>query len=1078
MSSSTWGKRCAALGALLIACQPAIAQQELEEIIVTGSYIRGTPEDAASPVQLLEREDIVASGVTDIAEITRNLAIASGSDTAPSDGARFNGASGAGLSNISLRGLGPTATLVLLDGKRLPFAGQKISNGDRFVDTNSIPITMIERVEVLKTGASATYGSDAIAGVVNFITRKDFEGFEISGKFQSVTEGSQDDATLGAVFGWASDDEKTHFVIGGEYLDRSLFEASDRPELRRDLFPKQAGDIVNRFSFTGADPNCEATGNFLDNFTNSDPFVCQRNSNPTDLIWPDQTRESVMATAYHTFSEAAEVYAQATYARGRSGSTRPSYDDPIEPKYFVPSLLGATSAAPFSSDFLTGGAPTDPSILRNGGPLPAGPIPGVPLPLELADFNIRSPGIEPDRNYKEQLESVTTRYQIGVRGDFTIADRPWNYDVSFTRGENTYRIDALGIDKDNLELAMYGLGGPNCTPNGTLDPTDPRAATARFLLAGADGRFDDTASIPGAVGPLEPTLLALMGTVPNFPFINPDNLVLGMTSNNNGDTSQGCHFINPFLGTRTTAAGANSDELLRWLEVELDDYQKTETFLNVVDFVIAGDVFELGGRPVGLAIGAQYREEGRETNVHPQITGTVNSFGQLSGGESVGGLSENLDFDAERDVWAVFAEVALPLTDNLDVQVAGRFEDYGGGIGSTFDPKIAARWQVTEDLTLRAGISSAFRGPALAQVNEGTGFSLEFGVQDVLGEQANPAGDNCVRTGRCPIPDPNAAPNIIIVKQGRPSPDLSPETAVSWNVGAIWAPQDGPFAGLTLGIDYYRFDFEDKIIDVPTQAFLFEELGLFRAALANNDFTIVNPTLGNFGAACDPNDAIFDPGAAQSESCQVNPSAYQITPGQSEFNGNITRRPDNSRDLQIIASNAINTGKVETSGIDFNLSYQFEGWGSNWLVDGSMNWIHEFKVSDFPVGQPDFDAAGFTNRGPTRRLVESMPDLRGNLALNWLRANHSARVNMRFIGAYTDDSLPALRLEDEFDPYFAFDVNYAYTIDTNNGAITLAVGAIDLFDADLPNVFDSRGTDLFVFDQRGRRLFLSANYRF
>jgi len=235
-----------ALGMSSFGAATAVAQEELEEIIVTGSYIRGTPEDAASPVQLISREDIVASGVTDIAEIARNLDIASGSDTAPSDGARFNGSSGSGLSNISLRGLGPTATLVLLDGKRLPFAGQKISNGDRFVDINAIPITMLERVEVLKTGASATYGSDAIAGVVNFITRDDFEGFEVTGKFQSVTRGSQDDTTLGAIWGWASEDQKTHFVIGGEYLDRSLFEASDRPELRRDLFPKLSGSETGK----------------------------------------------------------------------------------------------------------------------------------------------------------------------------------------------------------------------------------------------------------------------------------------------------------------------------------------------------------------------------------------------------------------------------------------------------------------------------------------------------------------------------------------------------------------------------------------------------------------------------------------------------------------------------------------------------------------------------------------------------------------------------------------------------------------------------------------------------------------
>ena len=1050
----------------------------VEEIVVTGSYIRGTPEDLPSPVQVLQRDDIVASGVSDVAEIVRNLEIASGSDTAPTDGARFNGSAGAGLANINLRGLGPTSTLVLLDGKRLPFAGQKIADGDRFVDINSIPITMIQRVEVLKTGASALYGSDAIAGVVNFITRSDFEGFELTGKFQQVDEGDQDDATLGAIFGWASDDGATNFVIGGEFFDRTLQESSDRPDLRRDLYPKQSGTIVNRFSFTGLDGNCEGVGLgfFPDNAENSDPFVCQRDGSETGVMIPDQERQSVMATLTHAFSESFEAYAQVNWMDSRSGSSRPVIAGPIEPKYYVPSLLGSASFAPFVPDPFAGGAPNDPSTIPNGGPLPAAPIPNVvPLPLELADYTLRVPGIDPERKFDSHNESVNWRYQLGLRGDFEFGDKAWNYDVSVTHGTNQFSTHSLGIDKDRLELAMYGLGGPDCTPNGTLDPTDPRAAGARFFLAGADGVFDDLATTPGAVGPLEPTLLALMGTVPNFPFINPDNLVLGMTSNNNGDAAQGCSFYNPFLSRVNNPALANSDELLRWLEVPLKN-QETDTYLTSVDVVFAGEIFEWDGRVVDLAIGAQYREEGRETKVASQITGGMNTFGQMSGGESVGGLSENLNFDADRDVYAVFAELALPITDDIDMQLAARFEDYGGDIGSTFDPKLAVRWQATESLALRAAVSSSFRGPALAQIEEGTGFSLEFGVRDLLGEQTRPEGDNCVRTGRCALPADEVAPTITIVKQGRPSPDLEPETAVSWNVGVIWAPVSGPLEGLSVGLDYYNIDFEDKIIDVPTQAFLTEEVALFETALAAGDFVIVNPTLGNFGTACDPNDAIFDPGAAQSESCQVNPGAYAITPGNSSFNGNVTRRADNSRDLQIIASNAINTGRVETSGIDFNLTYIRDTDIGQFIFDSRLNWVQEFEVSDFPVGQPDFDAAGFTNRSPTRRLARSMPDLKGSASLGWMYDQHMARLAMRYVGSYEDNAL--LRLERASDPYYAFDLTYSYNFTlAGDNSLVVSVGAIALFDADLPNVRDSRGVDLTVFDQRGRRLFASLTYR-
>lgn len=1071
------------IAVLLAAPALAVAQSgDIEEIVVTGSYLKGTPEDAPSPVQTLQREDIVASGVSDMSEVIRNLSVASGSDTAPQDGARFNGAAGSGLANVNLRGLGPTATLVLLDGKRLPEAGQKLSDGDRFVDINSIPITMIERVEVLKSGASATYGSDAIAGVVNFITRSDFEGFEITGKYQDVTKGSQVDATIGAIFGLASDDGRTNFVIGGEWFDRQKMEAGDRSDLRADLYDKQDAAFINRFSIwpPAMDPNCEAVGRgyYFDNFDGSDPSACYEPGidRPNNIMIPAQSRGSVMADFRHSFSETFEFYGQASYMKGSSGSKEEVNAGPIEPKYFLPTLIGATSGVPIPAL----GWPNDPSLLNNGGimPPPAFLPPGL-LPLSLADYTLRTPGIEAAREYDSGNDNENWRVSGGVRGDFELGSKDWSYDFSVSYGENDFSTHTLEIDKDRLELAMYGLGGPNCTPNGTLDPTDPRAATARFLLAGADGQFDDTALAPGAVGPLEGLFMALSGPLPGFPYINEDNLVMAMTSSNMGDASQGCYFFNPFL-SRDLTGQPNSEELLTWIEFPMDDYQKTNTFLTEVDLVFTGELFEFNGNMVQLAVGGQYREEGRRTDVNPQITGSVNSFGRLSGGTSLGGLSENRNFDAERDIWAVFAEIGIPLTDDIDVQLAGRYEDYGGDIGSTFDPKLAIRWQTTDSLVLRGNVTSSFRGPALAQVNEGTGYSLEFGVVDVLGQGTNPAGANCVRTGRCAIPDENSAPTIIIVKQGLETPDLQPESAVSWNIGAIWSPVQGMFEGLTVGADYYQINFEDKIIDVPTQAFLTEEQALFQSALAAGNFTIVDPTLANFGAACDPTEAQYDPGAANplAEACQVNPGAYAISPSNSQFDGNVLRRPDKTRSLQIISSRAINSGKVNVSGIDANLQYLFEAGPGQWIIDGNLNYIIEHKLKDFPTGQPDYDAAGWANRGPNRRISRSMPDLKGNAGLSWFYNRHYARLGMRYVGSYKDDSVPTLRLEEEFDDYFAFDANYSYTFDMGDmGDLQISLGAIDLFQADLPNVKDSRGVDLYTFDQRGRRLYASVLYR-
>ncbi|MGD8829683.1 MAG: TonB-dependent receptor [Pseudomonadales bacterium] len=1075
------------IAVLLVAPAFAVAQSgDIEEIVVTGSHIKGSPEDAASPVQTLQREDIVASGVSDVSEVVRNLSVASGSDTAPQDGARFNGAAGSGLANVNLRGLGPTSTLVLLDGKRLPYAGQKLSDGDRFVDINSIPITMIQRVEVLKNGASAIYGSDAIAGVVNFITRSDFEGFEVTGKYQDVTKGSQTDATIGAIFGWGSADDRAHFVIGGEWFDRTSEASSDRPDLRADLYEKQDATIVNRFSVwpSGPDANCLNTGAdfFVDNFDGSDPNSCNRHAlnTPAAIMIPAQSRGSVMFDGRFSFSDSAELYGQASYMKGDSGESLPVYGGPIEPKYFLPTLIGAFSGVTIPPD----GWPNDPSMNVNGGNLPTPAqlafYPPGTLPLTLADYTLRTPGIENDRKYHSGNDNEYWRVSGGLRGDFNLGEKSWSYDFGVTYGENTFSTKTLEINKDRLELAMYGLGGPDCTPNGSLDPADPRAALARYYLAGTDGQFDDTATDPGAVGPLESFFLALSGPLPGFPYINPDNLVMAMTSSNMGDESQGCNFFNPYL-SRDLSGSPNSEELLQWIEYPMKDYQKTDTYLTEVDMVLSGELFEFNGNMISLAFGGQYREEGRKTAVNPQITGTVNSFGYLSGGTSLGGLSENRNFDADRNVWALFAELALPLTDDIDVQLAGRWEDYGGDIGSHFDPKLAVRWQTTNSLVLRGAVSTSFRGPALAQINEGTGYSLEFGVADYLGQQGGspPEGSNCVRTGRCAIPAEDAAPTIIIVKQGLETPDLSPETATSWNAGFIWTPTGNFLEGLTVNLDYYQINFEDKIIDVPTQAFLTEELGRFQTALAAGDFTIVDPTQASFGQPCDPSDSIYDPGAANplAEICQVNPAAYAVTASDSEFNGNVLRRPDVTRSLQIISSRAINTGKVDTSGIDAYFQYLWDSSFGQWSVDSRMSYIIDYKVKDFPTGQPDYDAAGWANRGPNRRITRSMPDFKGNAQLSWFYKNHFARFGMRFVGSYKDDSVPSLRLEEKFDPYFAFDLTYSYTFRLgDSGDLQFTVGAIDLFQADLPNVKDSRGVDLYTFDQRGRRLYAAVKY--
>jgi iron complex outermembrane receptor protein len=185
---------------------PVVAQDsEIEEVIVTGSFIRGTPGDAPSPVNVIDRAAIDAQGATGIWDVIRNMEVNSGSDTSVAGSNDPGGAATSqltGTAQVNLRNLGANSTLTLINGKRFTPAAVVTNAGQEFVDLNSIPLVMTDRVEVLTDGGSALYGSDAVAGVVNVIMRTDFEGFELYGDIQGVeAAGDLFDRTISAIWG-------------------------------------------------------------------------------------------------------------------------------------------------------------------------------------------------------------------------------------------------------------------------------------------------------------------------------------------------------------------------------------------------------------------------------------------------------------------------------------------------------------------------------------------------------------------------------------------------------------------------------------------------------------------------------------------------------------------------------------------------------------------------------------------------------------------------------------------------------------------------------------------------------------
>ena len=256
----------AVFGTLALFNFPVTAEEGvIEEIVVTGSFIRGTPEDAALPVEVMTRDDLQDVGNPTITELVRNLGISNGNLGETNQFNASGGQGNEGVSTINLRGLGSARSLVLINGRR------HVSVSTTGVDISAVPTIAVERLEVLKDGAAALYGSDAIAGVVNFITRENFEGFEIRGSGQFLDES---DGEFNASAIWGMNTDRARFMAAAEWDSRSKVGISDRDWAIRPLPANPQGGYSSignpgrSLPFTASaggfvpavDPECETLG--------------------------------------------------------------------------------------------------------------------------------------------------------------------------------------------------------------------------------------------------------------------------------------------------------------------------------------------------------------------------------------------------------------------------------------------------------------------------------------------------------------------------------------------------------------------------------------------------------------------------------------------------------------------------------------------------------------------------------------------------------------------------------------------------------------------------------------------------
>jgi outer membrane receptor protein involved in Fe transport len=311
--------------------EPTRAENEGLTVTVTGSRIRRVDEETASPVFVLDQGAIQASGVTTLGDLVQRVPSIAGAATNP----QVNNGGGSGESNVELRGLGAQRTLVLLNGRRIGVVSN-VQTTVTAVDINMIPVNMVERVEVLKEGAGAIYGSDAIAGVVNFITRKNFEGAEVNLQFGSTAENDGDSQSAGLLFGVPGD--RFNVMFGGNYNKQDEISANDRDFSRFALYLYGGAvsavgssrtprgrinlpeELADEFGCPNISRNEGAAGSSLSDYHCYTNAGDSYNFQPFNLLMTPQERSSLFTFGTFELHENVEAYADVIYSSTRSRS--------------------------------------------------------------------------------------------------------------------------------------------------------------------------------------------------------------------------------------------------------------------------------------------------------------------------------------------------------------------------------------------------------------------------------------------------------------------------------------------------------------------------------------------------------------------------------------------------------------------------------------------------------------------------------------------------------------------------------------------------------------------------------------
>jgi iron complex outermembrane recepter protein len=747
--------------------QSGASDDDGKEILVTGSRIKRDPTNSALPLTIISNADLSREGISSPEQLISYLSTnGNGADNLASNSDVVGGAQRGtnGLSAANLRGQGSSSTLVLLNGRRVAAHGLSGSA----VDVNQIPFAVIERVEILKDGASAIYGTDAIGGVINFITKTNFQGATISGFTDITQEGDSPIYRLSGTFGYGDLDEKGFNIVGAISKswngalrgDQRDFVNGNQPG--RGLSIDTRGTPIATAFNTGASTvpgSITRTGTLLSGVNLTVPGTTTQATGGINILDLPGGAGCDSVDGGMAYDEALWANPTALYACAWDTGRAVTLQQPINTLTYygrASAKLGehelyaevtgskADSAKRFSNNQFSGNTTTLPI---------AYPLNALTATTYNDVYN-RILAVFPSiaANYGKP---IAYRYRCIACGN-----------REYVTETKTFRV-AIGADGPLFDGWDYRLGGSYA-----------RSQSSSILGTGYyfRGTFNGTAAalasgVPGAVnGAPDPRVATAPGaTQPG---------IVGVFN---------AGLINPFSTTQS-AAGLAALQSVSAFGAQLygGKYE-----VKQVDASVSGELFALPGGMMQVAVGVDYRRESYGFD--------GSQFGVLGAPDIFNAAYDNANAlkQVNRDVKAAYGELSIPIFKQLEITLAGRVDDYTG-FGTTFNPKISAKFRPVDWLLFRGSYNTGFRVPSFNQIFNG------------VTQSPNP-GNTLVDPTTCPT----GAVNPLIPGCAAITPDslsggnvnLGPEKSKQYSLGVVFQPS----SRFSASVDFWSIAVDDTI---------------------------------------------------------------------------------------------------------------------------------------------------------------------------------------------------------------------------------------------------------------------------